>query len=79
MSPTARPKNDNFLRALLRQPRILLLDHAASGLDIDGVKRLAAYLQTLRGKTTVLIATYKEPLIAACTCSLALKSQGGEQ
>ena len=68
-----------IVRALLRQPRILLLDHAASGLDIDGVKRLAAYLQTLRGKTTVLIATYKEPLIAACTCSLALKSQGGEQ
>lgn len=68
-----------LIRALVREPRILLLDHAASGVDLDGIKKLAAYLQTLQGNTTVLIATYKEPLIAACTRSLVLKSDGGAQ
>lgn len=68
-----------IVRALLCQPRILLLDHAASGVDLDGVKRLAALLTGMQGKTTVLIATYKEPLIAACNRSLVLKRSGGVQ
>lgn len=59
-----------IIRALLRSPRILLLDHAASGIDLDGQKRLAALLTSLQGKVTVLIATYKEPLIAACSRSI---------
>lgn len=65
-----------IIRALLRQPRILLLDHAASGIDLDGIKRLAQTLQALQGKTTVLVSTYKEPLIAACNRVIALKSPG---
>lgn len=59
-----------IIRALLRSPRILLLDHAASGIDLDGQKRLAALLASLQGKVTVLVATYKEPLIAACSRSI---------
>lgn len=66
-----------IIRALLRKPRILLLDHAASGIDLDGVKRLAEMLKSMQGHTTVLIATYKEPLIAACNRSLTLDAQGG--
>lgn len=61
-----------IIRALLRAPRILLLDHAASGIDLDGQKRLAALLKGLQGKTTVLIATYKTPLIDACNRSLTV-------
>lgn len=68
-----------IFRALLRKPRVLLLDHAASGIDLDGVKRLAETLKSLQGQTTVLIATYKEPLIAACTRSLSLNGEGGTQ
>ncbi len=68
-----------IVRALLCQPRILLLDHAASGIDLDGMKRLAALLTAMQGKTTVLIATYKEPLIAACNRTLVLKRTGGVQ
>jgi ABC-type transport system involved in cytochrome bd biosynthesis fused ATPase/permease subunit len=63
-----------LIRALLRQPRILLLDHAATGIDLDGVKRLAAILQELQGNTTVLIATYKETLIEACTRSVEVRA-----
>jgi ATP-binding cassette, subfamily C, bacterial LapB len=65
-----------IIRALLRKPRILLLDHAASGIDLDGVKRLGELLKSLQGQTTVLIATYKEPLIAACNRTLVLGAQG---
>ncbi|EKP0307480.1 ATP-binding cassette domain-containing protein [Aeromonas veronii] len=63
-----------IIRALLRSPRILLLDHAASGIDLDGQKRLAALLSSLQGKVTVLVATYKEPLIAACSRSIQVDS-----
>jgi ATP-binding cassette subfamily C protein LapB len=55
-----------LIRALVRKPRVLLLDHAATGLDLDGQKRLATILTSLQGNTTVLIATYKEPLVSAC-------------
>ncbi|MEJ2310350.1 MAG: ABC transporter transmembrane domain-containing protein [Gammaproteobacteria bacterium] len=63
----------SLIRALVRQPSILLLDHAASGLDLDGLKRLAAVLGELRGKTTVIIATYKTPLIEACDRTLRVE------
>lgn len=55
-----------LIRALARQPQVLLLDHADSGLDLDGQKRLARLLQSLRGHTTVLLASAKQPLIEAC-------------
>ena len=60
------------MRALVRQPRILLLDHAASGLDLDGIKRLAELLTSLRGTTTVLLASHQQPLIEACTRGVEL-------
>lgn len=63
-----------IIRALLRKPRILLLDHAATGIDLDGVKRLAAILKELQGNTTVLIATYKETLIEACNRSVEVRA-----
>ena len=66
-----------IIRALVRKPRILLLDHAASGIDLDGIKRLAETLKSMQGQTTVLISTYKEPLIAACNRSLSVGLKGG--
>ena len=65
-----------IIRALLRQPRVLLLDHAASGIDLDGQRKLAALLETLQGKTTVIIATFNPILIAACTQQLRLETKG---
>ena len=55
-----------IIRALIRKPRILLLDHAANGIDLDGVKKLAEVLKELRGDTTVLMTTFKEPLVEVC-------------
>jgi ABC-type bacteriocin/lantibiotic exporter with double-glycine peptidase domain len=65
-----------LIRALLRKPKILLLDHAASGIDLDGVKRLAELLRSLQGGTTVLVSTYKEALIEATTRQLVVGGKG---
>ncbi|MBX9915185.1 MAG: ATP-binding cassette domain-containing protein [Pseudomonadaceae bacterium] len=62
-----------LIRALVRQPRILLLDHAASGLDLDGEARLAELLSELKGKTTVLIVSAREKVLAQCDRHVALK------
>ncbi len=64
-----------LIRALVRQPKIMLLDHAASGLDLDGIKRLAAVLESLRGGTTVLLASHNEPLVASCTRRVELQRE----
>lgn len=61
-----------LIRALVRQPKILLIDHAASAIDLDGIKRLADLLRSLQGEMTILIATNQPVLIAACSRSLPL-------
>ncbi|BFM19373.1 ABC transporter transmembrane domain-containing protein [Gilvimarinus japonicus] len=63
-----------LIRALVRQPKVLLLDHADRGLDIDGCKRLARVLQELHGHTTVLVSTGREDIIACCDRTLDLKT-----
>jgi ABC-type bacteriocin/lantibiotic exporter with double-glycine peptidase domain len=65
-----------LIRALLRKPKILLLDHASSGIDLDGVKRLADLLKAMQGGTTVLISTYKEALIEATTRQVLVGGKG---
>lgn len=65
-----------ILRALLRRPQVLLLDHPASGLDLDGIKRLAGLLKAMQGETTVLIATFKPPLKEACSRTLQISKPG---
>jgi ABC-type multidrug transport system ATPase subunit len=44
-------------RAILRRPRVLLLDEPFAGLDHDGVKRLEEYLQAFKadGGTAVVV------------------------
>ena len=76
--PTAEGDSDQVREQLIGSTISLTVFTKAPFGDDTG-DRDWAQLETMRRKTTVLIATYKEPLIAACTCSLALKSQGGEQ
>ena len=44
-------------------PKILLLDEANTALDGDADRRLREYLETLKGKTTVLMITERPSMI----------------
>ncbi len=46
-------------RAILREPRVLLLDEAFSGLDHDGTKRLEDYLHAFKaGGGAAIVVTH---------------------
>jgi len=55
-----------LVRALARQPRILLLDGVTDQLDADGDRRLAQVLAGLKGRMTVLHATHRPSALARC-------------
>lgn len=61
-----------LVRALVRSPSLLLLDHAADVLDLDGERRLLEVLAALRGHTTVVMATARPALQALATHRLDL-------
>jgi ATP-binding cassette, subfamily B, bacterial PglK len=46
-------------RALYRNPRILVMDEATSALDADSEKAISECLDTLRGKTTVVVIAHR--------------------
>lgn len=64
-----------LIRALVREPQVLLLDHAASGIDMDGLKRLAALIDSNKGKTTVIMATRKTELINVATSTINMEKE----
>ncbi len=53
-------KRSEMLQAILLDPQIIVLDEPDSGLDIDGVKRVASLIRRLRGegKGILLITHY---------------------
>jgi ATP-binding cassette, subfamily B, bacterial HlyB/CyaB len=48
-------------RALLKQPRILIFDEATSSLDRETAERLAATINQLKGRMTILFITHEVP------------------
>jgi iron complex transport system ATP-binding protein len=64
-------------RALMAQPRLLLLDEPAAGLDVAGREQLLASLGELRqqqpGLATVLVTHHLEELPASTTHALLLR------
>jgi iron complex transport system ATP-binding protein len=67
-------------RALMAQPRLLLLDEPAAGLDVAGREQLVASLDDLRERqpalATVLVTHHLEELPASTTHALLLR--GGQ-
>jgi iron complex transport system ATP-binding protein len=67
-------------RALMAQPRLLLLDEPAAGLDLAGREQLLASLDELRerqpGLATVLVTHHLEELPASTTHALLLRGGG---
>ena len=54
----------SLARALLRNPRALILDEATSNLDLDTEKKLVETLQRLKGRVTLIVATHRTALLA---------------
>jgi len=52
-----------FARALLRKPKVLILDEATSNLDAETEEKLVATLSKLKGSMTILAVTHREALL----------------
>jgi ATP-binding cassette subfamily B protein len=59
-------------RALLRKPRLLLLDDALSAVDADTESRILANLQGFLGRTTLVLATHRVFVAELCERVLVL-------
>ncbi|MGI9421119.1 MAG: peptidase domain-containing ABC transporter [Geminicoccaceae bacterium] len=59
-------------RALLKRPKILILDEANNGLDQEGDRHLAELLVHLKGRMTVLLITQRPSLLEAADRKLEL-------
>lgn len=53
-------KRSELLQAMILEPKVVILDEPDSGLDIDGIRKVAAYIDDLRsrGKAVMLITHY---------------------
>lgn len=64
-SPLARGvvQRIGLVRALVQDPRILLLDDVTAQLDADGDARLGRLLVGLRGRTTILLVSHRRSVL----------------
>jgi ATP-binding cassette subfamily B protein len=60
-------------RALLRRPRLLLLDDALSAVDAETESRILENLRTFLGTSTLVLATHRIFVAETCTRVLVLK------
>lgn len=63
-------------RALLKQPNLLILDEAVSGLDEAAVDLVATTVNRLRGKVSVFFTAHKLPASLKVDRHLVLGSKG---
>lgn len=54
----------SFARALLRKPKILILDEATSNLDVESEEKLVKTLSKLKGTITILAVTHREAMLS---------------
>jgi ABC-type multidrug transport system fused ATPase/permease subunit len=58
----------SIARALVRRPRMLLLDESTSALDVESEKRIQEALATLAGRTTIVAIAHRLNTIHRADC-----------
>lgn len=67
-------------RALASKPRLLVLDEPTANMDAESERRLYAVLGSLKGSTTILIATHDTDFVSALTdVVLCVGGRGGPE
>lgn len=66
-------------RALLRKPRLLLLDDSLSAVDAETESRILENLRTFLGKSTLVLATHRVFVAETCTRVLVLHEGRAQQ
>ena len=66
-------------RALLRRPRLLLLDDALSAVDAETESRILENLRAFLGKSTLVLATHRVFVAETCTRVLVLHEGRAQQ
>ena len=56
-----------FARALFKEPQILILDEATSGLDEETEKKLLNNLINIKPKLTIIIITHNKKILNICS------------
>lgn len=62
-------------RALLRKPKVLVLDEATANLDRQTEERLVATLGRLKNTMTIIAATHRQPLLAIADQRVELSAE----
>lgn len=62
-----------LVRCFAAQPKIILLDHADSSLDFIGVSLLHSYLQSLKGKRTIILVSNDPKILNLADAHYQLK------
>lgn len=61
-----------IVRALIGQPAILMFDDANAGFDLQNDKALMAFLETFRGKRTMIVVSHRPSMLRMCDRSFEL-------
>lgn len=62
-------------RALLRKPRLLLLDEPTSSLDPESAEQIRSVLESLRGSVTIIAVAHSENIVEIADRSVELKNR----